>query len=89
MNILQQKDTIDERAEFKTLIEDEGLKKWNYDISVAIAIKKLQVIIKEIEDSKYKELFTVALAAILLDVSNLYRNGKCLSYKKDWDLVLK
>lgn len=26
----------------------------------------------------------MALASILLDVSNLYRNGKCLSYKRDW-----
>ena len=26
----------------------------------------------------------MALASILLDVSNLFRNGKCLSYKKNW-----
>ena len=32
----------------------------------------------------YKDLFLVVLASILLDVSNLYRNGKCLSYKKNW-----
>lgn len=73
------------KSEFKTLIEKEDLKKWNYDKIVAIAIRKLQVVIEEINDSKYRELFTVALAAILLDVSNLYRNGKCLSYKKDWE----
>ena len=26
----------------------------------------------------------MVLSSILLDVSNLYRNGKCLSYKKNW-----
>lgn len=74
----------DVKSDFKTLIENEELKKWNYDKIVAIAIKKMQVVIEQINDVKYKELFWVALAAILLDVSNLYRNGKCLSYKKDW-----
>lgn len=75
---------LEVKSEFRTLIEQEDLKKWNYDKNVAIAIKKLQMAIEEINDSKYKELFTVALAAILLEVSNLYRNGKCLSYKKGW-----
>lgn len=72
------------QSEFNTLIEKEKIKKWNYDKIVAVAIKKLQVVIEQIKDVKYRELFSVALAAILLDVSNLYRNGKCLSYKKDW-----
>lgn len=74
----------DVKSDFKTLIEKEEIKKWNYDKIVAVAIKKLQVVIEQINDVKYRELFLVALAAILLDVSNLYRNGKCLSYKKDW-----
>ena len=40
-----------------------------------------------IKEEKYKNLFFVILAAILLDVSNLYRNGKCLSYKKNWEEI--
>ncbi|SHM99216.1 Methyltransferase domain-containing protein [Anaerosporobacter mobilis DSM 15930] len=72
------------KTTFKTLYQKEGLKKWNYNASVAIAIEKIHLAIKLIDDDKYMELFTVALAAILLDVSNLYRNGKCLSYKKNW-----
>ena len=51
---------------------------------MAKAVQKLHCAIKNISDEVYRELFTVALAAILLDVSNLYRNGKCLSYKKGW-----
>jgi len=41
-------------------------------------------VIESISDEKYKELLKVALASILLEVSNLYRNGKCLSYKDGW-----
>ena len=29
----------------------------------------------------------MVLSSILLDVSNLYRNGKCLSYKKNWEEI--
>ena len=75
---------VDLKSEFKTLYQDDKKEKWNYNRPVAIAIKKLQYAIEMITDSIYKELFLVALAAILLDVSNLYRNGKCLSYKKNW-----
>lgn len=80
-----QVDVSDVTSDFKTFIEKENIKKWNYDQVVAVAIKKLQVVIEQIDDIKYRELFQVALAAILLDVSNLYRNGKCLSYKKGWE----
>lgn len=71
-------------TEFKTLYQEEGKSKWNYNLEVAVAIEKLKLAINNIDDSKYSDLFLVALAAILLDVSNLYRNGKCLSYKKNW-----
>lgn len=70
---------------FKTLYQSEGKKKWNYDETVAIAVEKLRNAIDAIDEEIYKDLFRVALASILLDVSNLYRNGKCLSYKKDWE----
>ena len=69
---------------FSTLYEDENKKKWNYNTEVGIAIQKLKNSISNIDEDIYKDLFTVALASILLEVSNLYRNGKCLSYKKNW-----
>jgi len=71
-------------SEFKTLYQNDDLKKWNYNYNVAIAVKKLELVIESISDEKYKELLKVALASILLEVSNLYRNGKCLSYKDGW-----
>ena len=30
----------------------------------------------------------MALASILLEVSNVYRNGKCVSYKENWKEVI-
>jgi DNA modification methylase len=70
---------------FKTLYENGRNKKWNYNKEVAIAIENLKSAISTINDAKYRDLFTVALSSILLDVSNLYRNGKCLSLKKNWN----
>ena len=72
------KKIVELETEFNTLYQGEGKKKWNYNTDIGIAVEKLRQVI-------YKELFKVALAAILLDVSNLYRNGKCLSYKKKWE----
>lgn len=69
---------------FSTLYEDNTKKKWNYNTEVGLAVEKLKQTIFGIDETIYKELFTVALASILLEVSNLYRNGKCLSYKKKW-----
>ncbi len=78
-------DAINFETEFNTLHQNEKNKKWNYDQNTWLAVNKLRSTIDTISDEIYKDLFIVALAAILLDVSNLYRNGKCLSYKKDWE----
>lgn len=85
----QENQTLELKTDFRTLYENGTNKKWNYDKEVAIAIEKLKSSICMIDDVKYRELFMVALSSILLDVSNLYRNGKCLSLKKNWkDRVL-
>nr|WP_305142200.1 hypothetical protein [uncultured Acetatifactor sp.] len=72
-------------SEFPTLYEGDGKEKWNYNKEVAIAVEKMRQAIDSISEEIYKDLFEVALASILLDVSNLYRNGKCLAYKKNWE----
>ena len=71
-------------SSFPTLYQGENKKKWNLDLEVGIAVEKLRCAIMSISAHEYSELFLVALASILLDVSNLYRNGKCLSYKEKW-----
>lgn len=75
---------VELETEFNTLYQGDGKEKWNYNTEIGIAVEKLRQVIESITEEIYKELFKVALAAILLDVSNLYRNGKCLSYKKKW-----
>ncbi len=72
---------------FPTLYESDKRNKWNYDKDVGLAVRKLDLSINTITNPIYKDLFTIALASILLDVSNLYRNGKCLSYKNNWKNV--
>lgn len=72
------------KTNFSTLYEDENKTKWNYDKIVGFAVEKLRITIESISEEIYHDIFIVALASILLDVSNLYRNGKCLSYKKNW-----
>lgn len=75
---------VDLTSEFRTLYQGTDKERWNYNTEVARAVRKLYCAIVNIDDEMYRELFMVALASILLEVSNLYRNGKCLSYKKGW-----
>ena len=71
----------------QTLFEKEGLTRWILNKQVSLGILD---ILEEIEnipkapESYYKLLLKIALGSILLEVSNVFRNGKCLSYKKDW-----
>lgn len=74
----------DLKTVFSTLYEGDNKGKWNYDKVVGLAVQKLKTSISLVKEEKYKNLFFVVLSSILLDVSNLYRNGKCLSYKKNW-----
>lgn len=85
IKIMRDQQQIELETEFNTLYQGNGKKKWNYNTEVGIAIEKLRQVIESISEQIYKEVFKVVLAAILLDVSNLYRNGKCLSYKKNWE----
>ncbi len=77
----------DLKTVFSTLYEGNNRRKWNYDKIVGLAVQKLKMAIDLIKEEKYKNLFFVVLSSILLDVSNLYRNGKCLSYKKNWEEI--
>jgi len=69
--------------ETQTLFEREELNKWILNKEVAWGIID---ILKEIEDLECnnKDILRIALASNLLPVSNVFRNGKCLSYKPNW-----
>lgn len=67
-----------------TVVQTQNLKKWNFNNEVIDGILDIKYAIKQIPDILYQNLFKIALASILLEVSNVFRNGKCLSYKKGW-----
>lgn len=68
------------------IVRRDGMKKWNFhDTSLDGLLDIRYAIRTEIDDDRYKSLFTIALASIILQTSNLIRNGKCLSYKKGWE----
>ena len=76
-------------SEFKTLVEHEGIDKWIFNIEVRLGILDILSEIVNIPSKRYRRLYKVALASILLEVSNVYRNGKCVSYKKNWKKDMK
>lgn len=68
----------------RTVSPNKGLTKWNFNDDVLDAILNIKHAIRQVDNEDYKNLFHIALASIILKVSNLFRNGKCLSYKKKW-----
>lgn len=68
----------------RTVVKSDNLKKWNFNDPSLDGILDIKYAISFIDDDAYKDLFRIALASIILEVSNLFRNGKCLSYKKNW-----
>ena len=69
-----------------TVVHKDGMKKWNFhDTSLDGILDVRYAIRTAVDDERYKKLFTIALASIILQASNMFRNGKCLSYKKGWE----
>lgn len=70
----------------KTVVKTEKNTKWNFHDTSMDAILDIRHAIRTVVDNEeYKNLFTIALASIIVQASNLFRNGKCLSYKKGWE----
>jgi DNA modification methylase len=69
---------------YTSIMEREELDKWIFDLEVMRGLLDIKHAIKNIKNQKYSNLLKIALASLLLDISNVYRNGKCLSYKKKW-----
>lgn len=69
-----------------TIIKNEKSKKWNFHDDSIDGILDIRYVIKTfIDNDIYRNLFILALASIIVQSSNLFRNGKCLSYKKGWE----
>ncbi len=69
-----------------TIVKTEKTKKWNFHDTAIDGILDIRYAIRTVvNDEDYKNLFTIALASIIVQASNVFRNGKCLSYKKGWE----
>jgi DNA modification methylase len=76
--------------EARTFQPKKGRKKWIFDRAVMNGILDIKYAISQLSKTIYQDLFSIALASILLDVSNAYRDGKSLKYKNNWqDTKLK
>lgn len=71
------------KLESKTFFEEVNRKKWIFNREVAYGIVDILEKIKRIDET-YVGLFRLALSNILIEVSNVYKNGKCLAYRKEW-----
>lgn len=73
-----------------TVVNTGKLKKYNFHDSTIDGLLDIRHAIKNtISNENYRKLSYVALASIIMESSNMFRNGKCLSYRKGWqDKVL-
>lgn len=72
--------------ESKTFFENESREKWIFDLSVTHGIADILKRIKKLknEGNENQILFKIALANLLVPSSNVFRNGKCMSFRKNW-----
>ena len=75
--------------ESKTFFEEQNIErgKWILDKSVTNGILDILAFIEIINEkysTEYGRLFLCTLATNLIDLSNVYRNGKALSFKQNW-----
>lgn len=72
--------------ESKTLFPSNNRSKWLLNKNVAISVFSLINRINNLDKkyNEYKILLKLAVATMLIDISNVFRNGKCLSYRENW-----
>lgn len=88
LNLVKQKSLVKHpELQSKTFFEKSDRTKWIFHQTASNGIfdivKTIDKICKD-EFSLYKNVFKISLATILQEVSNVFKNGKCLSYKKNW-----
>ncbi|MFJ6209194.1 hypothetical protein [Lysinibacillus sp. NPDC092081] len=87
LDVIPEIETIHSPPIYKSMMQRKNLDKWMFNLETMRGLLDIKSAIEEINDSKYKQLFKISLASLLLEMSNVYRNGKCLSYKKGWKEV--
>lgn len=90
LNLSKQKSIVKHpELQSKTFFEQSERAKWIFHQSASNGIFDIVKVIDKIckdEFLPYKNVFKISLATILQEVSNVFKNGKCLSYKKNWKI---
>lgn len=69
-----------------TVCNTGNARKFNFHDSALDGLLDIRYVIdKNVRDEAYHNLCYIALASIIMETSNMFRNGKCLSYRKDWE----
>ncbi|MCW8896839.1 MAG: site-specific DNA-methyltransferase, partial [Flavobacteriales bacterium] len=75
------------KLDSKTFFESKDKAKWVFHRTASNGIFDIIEVIDSLcinGSMKYKGLLRISLASILQEISNVFKNGKCLSYKKNW-----
>lgn len=73
-----------------TVVNNGKKKKYNFhDTSIDGLLDVRYAIKRIVKQECYRNLCLIAMASIIMEASNMFRNGKCLSYRNGWqDKVL-
>lgn len=80
---LSKKVNHDFNIKLKTIYNKER-GKWLFHPTALDSILSIRKAIDEISTEKYQDLLYVTLGSIVLEFSNVFRDGKALKYKKNW-----
>ncbi|WP_391571349.1 hypothetical protein [Cohnella sp.] len=71
----------------KTIIKNDNLRKWLYHKTAFNSLLNIRraIQIVTINNYKYFDILNVTLGSILLKYSNVFRDGKALKYKVNWN----
>ena len=78
------------KLDAKSLFEQNSSGRWAFDSEVSNAIFDITSRVSKLEKESqepYTSLFRIALAEQLIRISNVFKNGKCLSYKTNWQKI--
>ncbi len=84
--ILSQKPVeIESKLEdYSTFCSKDGNTKWLFNRSV---LRGFEALYKHILNTAHRDFFLLALYSAVMECSNARKDGKCLRYKKNWDLL--
>lgn len=78
----------DYKIGLKTISKSTKLKKWIYHKTALLSLLNIRKAIEiiSVTNPKYFDILSVTLGSILLQFSNVFRDGKALKYRENWKI---